>query len=64
VIASREDGTVPFEQSEMLRRSAGRTADLEFVEIEGEDHYLRTSLGRYNVLLNSLDFLSRYLPVE
>lgn len=64
VIASREDGTVPFEQSDRFRRSAGNKADLEFVEVEGEDHYLRTSLGRYNVLLSSLGFLNRHLPVE
>lgn len=63
IIASQEDGTVPFEQSENFRRAAGGKVDLEFVEVEGEDHYLRTSLGRYDVLLNSLKFLEQHLPV-
>ncbi|WP_290930433.1 prolyl oligopeptidase family serine peptidase [Hyphomonas sp.] len=64
MIASREDGTVPFKQSENFRRAANGAIDLEFIEIEGEDHYLRTSVGRYNVLLNSLDFLQRQLPAN
>ncbi|MGB2176421.1 MAG: alpha/beta hydrolase family protein [Hyphomonas sp.] len=64
MIASREDGTVPFKQSENFRRAANGAIDLEFIEIEGEDHYLRTSVGRYNVLLNSLDFLQRQLPAK
>jgi pimeloyl-ACP methyl ester carboxylesterase len=62
IIASQEDGTVPFEQSQNFRRAAGGKVELEFVEVEGEDHYLRTSLGRYNVLLNSLQFLEQHLP--
>jgi pimeloyl-ACP methyl ester carboxylesterase len=64
MIVSREDATVPFKQSENFRRAANGAVDLEFIEIEGEDHYLRTSVGRYNVLLNSLDFLQRHLPAE
>ena len=64
MLASEEDSTVPFEQSERFRGAARNGPDVEFVTMEGEDHYLRTSPGRYNVLLNSLDFLGRYLPVE
>jgi dipeptidyl aminopeptidase/acylaminoacyl peptidase len=64
IIASQEDGTVPFEQSQNFRRAVGDKVELEFVEVEGEDHFLRTSLGRYNVLLNSLQFLEQHLPAE
>lgn len=62
VIASREDSTVPYEQSEGFRSAALGVANVEFVPVDGEDHYLRSSRGRYDVLLNSLGFLARNLP--
>ncbi|MEZ5967612.1 MAG: prolyl oligopeptidase family serine peptidase [Hyphomonas sp.] len=64
IIASEEDSTVPFDQSDGLRRAIGDATQLDFVRIEGEDHYLRSSRGRYDVLLNSLEFLSRNLPAD
>lgn len=64
LIASKEDGTVPFDQSEGFRSKARLHMDVEFVAVDGEDHHLRTSLGRYNVLQNSLEFLNRHLPAE
>ncbi|KJS24882.1 MAG: hypothetical protein VR75_12990 [Hyphomonadaceae bacterium BRH_c29] len=62
VIASKEDDTVPYEQSDQLRASLRQRPDFEFVTVDGEDHYLRSSVGRYNVLLNSLKFLDQHLP--
>ncbi len=64
LIASEEDGTVPYEQSEKFRNAVGNRTDLELITVEGEDHYLRTSMGRYQVLLNSLKFLEKHLPVD
>lgn len=62
LIASKEDDTVPYEQSDNLRAALRNRPDFEFVAIDGEDHYLRSSTGRYQVLLNSLKFLEQHLP--
>ena len=64
LIASKEDDTVPYEQSDQLRAALRKRPDFEFVAVEGEDHYLRSSKGRYDVLLNSLRFLDRHLPAD
>lgn len=64
LIASKEDDTVPFEQSDSLRAALRNRPDFEFLSVDGEDHYLRSSNGRYQVLLNSLRFLDKYLPAE
>ncbi|MEZ5986831.1 MAG: prolyl oligopeptidase family serine peptidase [Hyphomonas sp.] len=62
LIASKEDDTVPYEQSDQLRADLRNRPDFKFVSIDGEDHYLRSSTGRYQVLLNSLSFLEAHLP--
>jgi dipeptidyl aminopeptidase/acylaminoacyl peptidase len=55
---------VPFEQSQNFERSARGVADVTLVELEGEDHYLRSTRARYDVLSNSLEFLNEHLPAD
>ena len=64
LIAGVEDSTVPFEQSQSFERSARGVADVTLVELEGEDHYLRSTRARYDVLSNSLEFLNEHLPAD
>ncbi|MBD3768750.1 MAG: S9 family peptidase [Rhodobacterales bacterium] len=64
VIASEQDSNVPFEQSDNFRKDVGKRTELEFVRLEGEDHYLRSSIARYQVLQNSLKFLEQNLPAN
>jgi dipeptidyl aminopeptidase/acylaminoacyl peptidase len=63
LIAGKQDSTVPFDQSQQMKRaSVGKPVEL--IAIEGEDHYLRSTRARYDVLSNSLDFLNKHLPVK
>jgi dipeptidyl aminopeptidase/acylaminoacyl peptidase len=62
LIASKEDSTVPFEQSEQLNRAGRKNGNVKLVKIEGEDHYLESTRARYDVLSNSLEFLAAQLP--
>lgn len=64
LMAGEEDSTVPFEQSHDLKRAAEGSADVTLVKLDGEDHYLRSSRARYDVLSNSLAFLHDHLPAD
>ncbi|WP_162173845.1 alpha/beta hydrolase family protein [Hyphomonas johnsonii] len=64
LIASEEDSTVPIEQSEQLERAAKGVADVTMVRIAGEDHYLRSTRARYDVLSDTLEFLHSHVPAN
>jgi dipeptidyl aminopeptidase/acylaminoacyl peptidase len=64
LIASKEDSTVPYRQSEQFNRAGRKTGKVKLVKIAGEDHYLRSTQARYDVLSNSLQFLDAHLPAN
>ncbi len=64
LIASKEDSTVPFSQSEGFIRSAKAGGKATLVTLEGEDHFMRTTRARYDVLNASLAFLQTHLPTK
>ncbi len=64
LLHGRNDWVVEISQSRAFASGWGRRAGLTFIELDGEDHYLRTTRGRYEVLANSLDFLTAHHPAK
>ena len=64
LIAGKEDTTVPYKQFENFRRATDGATNFEFITLEGEDHYMQSSKSRYDVLLYTLEFLQKNLPVN
>lgn len=62
ILHGKSDSVVAFSQSEAFVRNWGNRAGLTFVALEGEDHYLRSSRVRYDVLSESLRFLKANHP--
>ena len=58
----KEDTNVPYEQFEFMRRALkGAGVPFEVVTMKTNDHYLRTSAAREEVLGKSGKFLAKYL---
>ncbi|MAK62849.1 MAG: hypothetical protein CMK09_17915 [Ponticaulis sp.] len=64
LIHGREDTTVDYVQSSALARVMDGRSDFKLVSMEGEDHYLGSRDARQTVLSESLDWLTRYLPLQ
>ena len=64
LIAGRQDMTVPYAQSEGFKSAAGKRTDVILVPMDGEDHYLNSTVSRHTVLAESLKFLARHLPAD
>ncbi|MGB3711818.1 MAG: S9 family peptidase [Erythrobacter sp.] len=63
LIHGRDDTVVPFEQSARMLdalRDAGKP--VEFVELEGEDHWLSNAATRRAMLKAAVDFVARHNP--
>lgn len=64
LIAGKEDIVVPYTHAEGFKAAVRSRSDVELVPMEGEDHYLDSTISRHKVLDESLRFLGRHLPVE
>ncbi len=64
VLHGDEDTTVPMNQFDGLRRAMRGMENARFVVLEGEDHYLRNSAAREQLLRESGAFLAEHLPVD
>lgn len=65
LIHGTDDTTVPIDQSRTMARalkSGGKKH--EFIELEGDDHYLSTSVTRVRALRELEKFLSAHLPAS
>ena len=63
LIHGKDDTTVPIEQSREMERalkSAGKS--VEFVELDGEDHYLSREATRVAMLRAAVAFVEKYNP--
>ncbi len=63
LIHGKDDTTVPIEQSRAMERalkSAGKS--VEFVELDGEDHYLSREATRVAMLKAAVAFVEKYNP--
>lgn len=63
LIHGRDDTVVPFSHSAKMAdglRDAGKP--VEFIELEGEDHYLSNSATRKRMLQATVDFIERHNP--
>jgi dipeptidyl aminopeptidase/acylaminoacyl peptidase len=63
LIHGKDDTTVPIEQSRIMERalkSAGKP--VEFVVLEGEDHYLSREATRVSMLKAAVAFVEKYNP--
>ena len=63
VIHGREDVRVPFEQFTGLKAAAHRNPYLQFVELDGEDHFLQSTFVRSEVLERSISFLHAHMSM-
>ena len=64
LIHGKEDLVVRIDQSERFRYAWGSRPGLRFVELDGQDHYLRTSQARQTVLAESLALLAEHHPAR
>ncbi len=62
MIHGDEDMVVNVDQARGFQRLADNASWLRYVEIESEDHFLRSAKARQVVLTESLAFLRRYNP--
>ena len=58
----KSDMVVEFSQSQNFAKAWGSRAGLTFVEMEGQDHYLRSTKARNTILSESLRFLDANHP--
>ncbi len=62
LIHGKDDTVVPLEQSRQMRdalKAAGKPH--EYVELDGEDHWLSTSKSRTEMLRASIDFIDQHI---
>ena len=64
VMHGREDVRVPFEQFTGLKIAAQYNPNFEFVEIDGEDHFLQSTYVRAEMLDRSINFLQTHLAPQ
>lgn len=62
LIHGKSDMVVEFSQSQNFARAWGTRAGLTFVELEGQDHHLRSTKARNTILTESLRFLDENHP--
>ena len=62
LIHGKSDAVVEVSQSEAFVRAWGNRAGLTFVPLDGQDHHLRSTKGRHDVLSESLRFLDENHP--
>lgn len=64
MIQATEDTTVDVNQARGFKRKWGGRDGLRYVEIKGQDHYLRTASARETVLRESIAFLAANDPAR
>ncbi len=65
LIHGYNDIVVPIMQSTLMRRALEKVnTPVEFIELKGEDHYLRMGESRLQVLAALEQFLGEYLPAN
>lgn len=62
LIHGKSDWVVEISQSENFAKAWGKRAGLTFVELEGQDHYLRSNKARTSILSETLPFLDANHP--
>lgn len=62
IMHGKNDWVVAIAQSEAFARAWGTRAGLKFVQLDGQDHHLRSTPGRQEVLAESLRFLEANHP--
>ena len=62
LIHGKDDTVVPFYQSEIMRNAlADANKPYEFVELEGEDHWLSIEETRTEMLRKSIEFIDKHI---
>lgn len=65
LIHGRDDTVVPIEQSRVMAEALGRAGQpVEFMELQGEDHWLSRSETRRQMLVETLRFLQTHNPAN
>lgn len=65
LIHGRDDTVVPLEQSRLMAQALRRAAKpVEFIELQGEDHWLSRSDTRLRMLTETLRFLQAHNPAS
>ena len=64
VIHGREDSRVLFDQFTLLKQATDGMANISYVPIDGEDHFLQSSHARFKVLNETLAFLAIHHPAD
>ncbi|MEO1241565.1 MAG: S9 family peptidase [Pseudomonadota bacterium] len=65
LIHGRDDTVVNFEQSEIMRDAlVAANKPVEFIELEGEDHWLSFGQTRIEMLQRSIEFIDRHIGGE
>jgi dipeptidyl aminopeptidase/acylaminoacyl peptidase len=65
LIHGRDDTVVPIEQSRLMAEALQRAdKPFEFIELEGEDHWLSRTDTRHRMLAETVRFLQAHNPVE
>ncbi|MEO0591768.1 MAG: prolyl oligopeptidase family serine peptidase [Pseudomonadota bacterium] len=65
LIHGRDDTVVPYGQSVMMRNALkGKGKEFEFVELEGEDHFLSQSNTRMQMLNATMAFVQKHNPAD
>ena len=63
LIHGKDDTTVPIEQSRIMERALkGAGKPVEFVQLDGEDHYLSRTPTRVAMLQATIAFVEKYNP--
>jgi dipeptidyl aminopeptidase/acylaminoacyl peptidase len=63
LIHGKDDSVVPFDQSDAMRKALARAGKpVEFVQLEGEDHWLSRSRTRTEMLQAAVAFVERNNP--
>ena len=64
LLHGKEDTTVPYGQAYELSQAASGQSNVRLVTMEGEDHYLGSTVARETVLRESLSFLGQHHPAR
>ena len=64
LIHGEDDTVVKINQSYRFKNNWGRRGGLEFIELEGQDHFLTTTLARQTVLRESLELFADHHPAQ
>lgn len=65
LIHGRDDTVVPIEQSRIMERALRRAGKpVEFIELDGEDHWLSRSDTRVRMLTETIRFLNEHNPPD